>query len=153
MTQEDLDVLAGFGAVWERVSGERIDSPPVSCVTWEDVLDGLYRHFHGCRGLAAGAVGEPRRRLMRLSAETKRLLRRLETEYYLETGDIFISVNEESFASYTPYNLRKLCKNAVNLAGLLQKGAENRELSVGDAWKTVSDHAQVLKSLLGACLQ
>ena len=153
MTQEDLAVLAGFGAVWERVSGQRLEAPPAPSVAWEDVLDGLYEYWKDCGSLAARAVGGCRMRLLCLAAEAKEAFRRLQTEYFLETGDVFVAAVVCNFASYTPYNLRKLCKNAVKLAGLLQKGSEEGCLPVADAGKCLARHEEIIKALLTECLQ
>ena len=153
MTQEDLAVLAGFGAVWERVSGERIDPLPAPSVTWEEVLEGLYAHWQGCSALAVWAVGTQRKQMRRMALEAKKLFHHGQTEYFLETGDIFLTSSNCHFASYTPYNLQKLCKNAEKLARLLQKHQETCSVSVGDAQKTVIVHTNTLKRLLEECLQ
>ena len=153
MTQEDLDVLAGFGAVWERVSGERIDAPNASGVTWEELLQGIYDHWQGCASLGSRAVGVHRTRLLGLAGMARALFRRLQTEYYLETGDVFAAAVVCDFASYTPYNLRKLCKNAVKLAELLQKAEADGCLPVGETKNHIVDHEKVIKSLLADCLQ
>ncbi|MBQ3257570.1 MAG: hypothetical protein IJA67_09170 [Oscillospiraceae bacterium] len=153
MTQEDLEVLAGFGAVWERVSGQHIETEAVSKLSWEELLCALHDYWVGCRELANCAAGTHRRRLLALAGEAKTLFQSMQTEYFLDTGDIFVSVNEKSFASYTAYNLRKLYKNAVNLAELLQKAEEAGCLPVGDAGSTAARHKAQLKKLLGECLQ
>lgn len=153
MTQADLNVLEGFGAVWERVSGERIDPLPAPTVTWEEVLEGLYVHWEGCAALTRWAVGTQRKQMLRLAGEAKKMFCRAQTEYFLETGDIFNTVVAYNLASYTPYNLQKLCKNAEKLASLLQKHQETCSVSVGDAQKTVITHANTLKSLLEECLK
>ena len=90
---------------------------------------------------------------MRLAAEAREAFGLVQTECFLETGDVFHGGLVCNFASYTPYNLRKLCKNAVNLAGLLQKAKEEGCLPVGDAGKCITDHEKVLKELLRQCLQ
>lgn len=153
MTQEDLAVLAGFAAVWERVSGERIDGMTAAALTWEDVLQGLHDHWRGCASLAVWAKGTHRKRLLGLSAEARELFRVVQTEYFLKTGDIYLPALVCNFASYTPYNLRNSCKNAMKLAEHLQKAEETCGVAVGDAWKTVSCHADTLKKLLKECLQ
>ena len=153
MTQEDLEVLAGFGAVWERVSGRPMESASPETVNWEELLDGLYEHWHNYASQAKWAAGMPRRRLLRLAEETNVLLRRLQTEFYLETGDAFQGAMHENLASYTPYNLQKMCKNADKLAERLQKAAETCNVSVGDAGERIRCHVKVLKELLGDCLR
>ena len=153
MTQEDLAVLAGFGAVWERVSGQRVEISHEPSVSWAELLGELERYWQGCRKLAALAHGSHRSRLMRLAAEARKVLSMARTECFLDTGDVFHGGLVCDFASYTPYNLRKLCKNAVNLAGLLQKAAEEGCLPVEDAGKCLTDHERVLKELLRECLR
>ncbi len=153
MTQEDLAVLAGFNRVWERVSGQRIDSAPAAFADWEDVLNGVYGHWRSCVSLSAWAVGMPRKRLIGLAGEARELFRNLQTEYFLETGDIFQPRMSENLASYTPYNLQKTYKNAVKLAERLQKAAEACNVSVGDAGGIITDHENALKELLRDCLR
>ena len=151
MTQEDLDVLAGFSSVWERVSGERLESASVPSVTREEILNGLYAHWRNCTSLAVCAVGTQRKRLLELAEAAKELYQSLQTEYFLETGDIFATVIGKSFASYTPYNLRNSYKNAVELAELLQRAEDTCSVPVGDAAKTIKFHGSTLKALLQEC--
>ena len=153
MTEEDLRVLQSFGAVWERVSGERIACEDEQSVTWQQLLQGVFDHWRDCAGLAKCAHGRQRRTLLCMAEAARAIYRELQTEYFLETGDVFISVNGENFASYTPYNLRKTWKNAVELAKLLQRAENAGCLPVKDAGKTVSDHAEGLKGLISCCLQ
>ena len=153
MTQEDLDVLAGFGAVWERVSGQRLEQTPTPSVTREEVLQGLYDHWWDCAGLAVWAVGPRKKQLLRMAGEARDLFRRGQTECYLDTGDVFQPVMHGNLASYTPYNLQKLYKNAMKLADCLQKQQGTCSVFVEDAWKTVSAHAETAKKLLMDCLQ
>lgn len=153
MTQEDLAVLAGFEAVWERVSGQPLEKNREPSVSWAELLEELERYWQGCRKLAALAHGSHRCRLERLTAEARKALSMARTECFLETGDICHGKLVCDFASYTPYNLRKLCKNAVKLAGLLQKAKEEGCLPVEDAGKCITDHERVLKGLLGECLR
>ena len=153
MTQEDLAVLAGFDAVWERVSGQPLEKVHEPSVSWTELLGELERYWQGCRKLAALAHGSHRSRLMRLAAEARKALSMARTECFLDTGDVFHGELVCNFASYTPYNLRKLCKNAVNLAGLLQKAAKEGCLPVEDAGKCLTDHERVLKELLRECLR
>ena len=153
MTQEDLAVLAGFDAVWERVSGQVLEKVHEPSVSWTELLGELEGYWKGCRKLAALAHGSHRCRLERLTAEARKALCTARTECFLDTGDICHGELVCDFASYTPYNLRKLCKNAVKLAGLLQKAKEEGCLPVGDAGKSITDHEWVLKELLGECLR
>ena len=153
MTQEDLAVLENFGTVWERVSGQHLERPREDAVTWEMLLGALEAYWRGCGRLSVLARGSHRSRLIRLAAEAREAFGLVQTECFLETGDVFCGGLVCDFASYTPYNLRKLCKNAVKLAGLLQKAKEEGCLPVGDAGKSITDHERVLKELLGECLR
>ena len=153
MTQEDLAVLAGFDAVWERVSGQHLEKVHEPSVLWTELLGELERYWQGCRRMSILARGRHRYRLERLTAEARKALCMARTECFLDTGDVFHGELVCDFASYTPYNLRKLCKNAVNLAGLLQKAKEEGCLPVEDAGKCLTDHERVLKELLGECLR
>ena len=153
MTQADLEVLSGFADVWERVSGQRLGEVASEAVRWEAVLQGLLDHALGCGGLARYAAGAHRRKLLALAKEAEGIFRRLHTAYFLETGDIFLGETQAEFASYTPYNLRKLCKNAVKLAQCLQKAEREGNLPVEDAGEIVMGHENALKELLGACLR
>lgn len=153
MTQEDLAVLAGFDAVWERVSGQQVEISHKPSVSWAELIGELERYWQGCRKLAALAQGSHRGRLMRLAAEARKALSMARTECFLDTGDVCCGGFVCDFASYTPYNLRKLYQDAVNLARLLQKAKEEGCLPVEDAGKCITDHERVLKELLRECLQ
>ena len=153
MTQEDLAVLAGFDAVWQRVSGQPLEKVHEPSVSWTELIGELERYWQGCRRMSILARGSHRYRLERLTAEARKALSMARTECFLDTGDVFHGEVVCNFASYTPYNLRKLCKNAVNLAGLLQKAAAEGCLPVEEAGKCLTDHARVLKELLRECLR
>ena len=153
MTQEDLAVLAGFDAVWERVSGQPLEKVHEPSVSWTELLGELERYWQGCRKLTALAHGSHRCRLERLTAEARKALSMARMECFLDTGDVCCGELACNFASYTPYNLRKLYQNAVNLARLLQKAKEEGCLPVEDAGKCITDHERVLKKLLGECLR
>ena len=153
MTQEDLAVLAGFDAVWERVSGQPLEKVHEPSVSWTELLGELERYWQGCRKLTALAHGSHRCRLERLTAEARKALSMARMECFLDTGDVCCGELACNFASYTPYNLRNSCKNAMKLAEHLQKAEETCGVAVGDAWKTVSSHGDILKILLKECLQ
>ena len=153
MTQADLDVLAGFGAVWERVSGQRMEQTPTPSVTREELLQGLYDHWRSCKALGIWAVGARKKQVLRMAAEAGELFRRGQAECYLDTGDAFQPRGGRIFASYIPRDLQKIYKNAVKLAGCLQKHQGTCSVFVEDARKTVTDHAEILKILLKDCLQ
>ena len=125
MTKEDLEVLANFGAVWERVSGASLGEAERQGDTWAELLQGLEQHWQGCRQLSVLAVGSHGKRLQKLAREAERLFRRVQTERFLEAGDLVYGGENLIFASYTPYNFRKLCKSAVKLAEHLQKAEED----------------------------
>lgn len=124
MTEADLMVLESFESVWARVQAGKAEVPPEGQASLEPVLQGLYDLWRGYTAVGAAASGRMRRCLQSLGTETRSMFRELQTGYFLEKGDIFIPSETTNFASCTPYNLRKLWKNAVNLAELLQKAEE-----------------------------
>ena len=122
MTDADLEVLSRFEVVWERVLSGKAAESASPYTSWEPVLQGLWELERGYEALSRRAAGREKQRLQCLAAETRAMFDGLHTAYFLETGDIFLTKDVCDFASYIPYNLRKLWKNAVNLAELLQKG-------------------------------
>lgn len=153
MTEADLEVLSRFESVWERVlSGNAPEAAP-RWEAWEPLLQGVYDHACCCRMLSRRTAGREKERLISLAREAKRVLGELQTVYFLETGDIFLTKENCNFASYTPYNLRKLWKNAINLAGDLQNAAEADGTPFGEAAETMKGQAEVLKGLIARSLQ
>ena len=153
MTEEDLAVLANFAAVWQRVSGERVLLPAGGKLTWEEILQELQDYCHGCSQLAHFACGSHRKCLQRLATEAKGVFCRAQTEWFLQDGDLVYGVQEGIFASYTPYNLRKLYKSAAKLAERLQKAERDEGFPLDGAWAVIVRHGESLKELLQGCLQ
>lgn len=153
MNQTDLEILLHFEEIWSRVrKGNESISPRSECDV-ETMMTLLWEYMWGCLRLGQRICGEPRRQLSEMHHQLKKRYARLQLRWFLRTGDIHFAGNEMIFASYTPYNLRKLCKNAVKLAGLLQKGSEEGCLPVADAGKCLARHEEIIKALLTECLQ
>ena len=124
MTEADLMGLEAFESVWARVQAGKAEVSPEGQSSLEPVLQGLYDLWRGYTAVGAAASGRMRRCLRSLGTETRSMFRELQTGYFLEKGDIFIPSETTNFASCTPYNLRKLWKNAINLAERLQNAED-----------------------------
>ena len=118
MTKADLELLGRFEEVWARVQSGRSESEPAKGDPWrERVMQGLHELAHGCRSMSAVACGSMKISLQKSAVCTGRMLRELQTEYFLETGDLFQCTDAGNFASCTLSNLRKLWRTAVDLQG------------------------------------
>ena len=153
MREEDLAVLAGFDAVWQRVLSGKGQTEQTGAVKWEPLLQGMYDQWKQLDGMARCSRGGERDALAHLSEQARSCFCELQTACFLDTGDVFVTAKTCNFASCTPYNLRKLYQDAVNLARLLQRAKEEGCLPVEDAGKCITDHERVLKELLRECLQ
>lgn len=153
MTAEDLAVLSRFEAVWERVMTGKTSEPDGQGMELETILQELYALRRGYLSLGCAASGRERACLRALAEETKSLFDGLQTEYFLETGDIFLTMESCDFASYTPYNLRKLWKNAIKLAELLQNSSLAAAAPYKDTAESLQCQAGKLKQLLRQSLK
>lgn len=113
MDQQDLNVLSGFEEVWERVQtggsrGQRDASGEL-----KQPMEQMYSLWDGLRQLADRTVGWQRRRLLMLAERIRKRFARWQLRYFLETGDVYDARSSFRFASYTPYNLRKLWQSAM----------------------------------------
>lgn len=135
MTNVDLEVLSRFDAVWARVQAGRQTDTAESETDWrEGLLQGLYELCCGYEEMARAAGGGMKGSLQKLAVCTRRMLQSLQTEYFLDTGDLFIYGDTADFASCTMSNLRNLWQRTVALQDLLPKDGACDGLcgSVGD---------------------
>lgn len=153
MNQTDLEVLSRFEEVWRRVQRSSAVSAEERDTGIKELMDSLCYQWNGCRQLAMCACGREKTCLLSLSEQIKKQYRLLQLHYFLKEGDVYFSDASPNFASYTPYNLRKLYKNAVNIAGLLQKAREEEWLPEAAAENMIAAHKNVLKGLLRECLR
>lgn len=144
MEQEILTALSGFEAVWQRVLNGKGETPQAAgpeespmeraMALWE-----TYTHF------ARQVKGEAGARFQALAEETRFLVRALQTEHFLRTGDL-----------YRPGAVRPMSAPGV-LTGMQRAyGAERRlarELSEHSALAdTASRHAETLRSMIASLL-
>lgn len=148
MTEADLEVLRNFEAVWERVMTGASAEPVPRWAAWEPLLQSVYEHWQNCQMMSRRTAGMEKYCLHRLAEETKEVFNHLQTDYFLETGDIFLTREMRNFASCTPYNLRKLWKNAIKLARDLQNAIDEDGTSFEKAAETIYRQADVLKDLI-----
>lgn len=113
MEQRELEVLSRFEEVWQRVQHGRKETTETTHEDIEAIMDGLHYQWKGCRQLASCTCGREKARLLSLSEEIRKQFLDFQLQYYLETGDIHCSDASPNFASYTPYNLRKLWQSTV----------------------------------------
>lgn len=157
MEQRDLEVLSRFEEVWQRVQhGKEETTEP----TYEDVkalMDGLHYQWKGCRQLAFCTCGREKARLLALSERIKKQFSALQLQYYLETGDIHCSGVSPNFASYTPYNLRKLWQSTVENEGRIKKCNLNGNLHLVAEMEAMdaqfSCQKTELEAMIGALLR
>ena len=153
MLEEDLAVLAGFDAVWQRVLLGKSDAEEGDGTQWSELLQGMYDQWQGLRCMAKCACGSARHMLFFLCAEARRSFCALQTACFLDTGDIFVTAETCNFASYTPYNLRKLYQNAEKLAGLLQNASMQEDCALAEAASAIQRQIVCLRRLIGCALQ
>lgn len=153
MTEADLEVLSRFETVWARVMTGKRSERASQTTQWESLLQGVYAQWRGCRALGRRASGAEQRRMLALAREAGSLYHRLETEYFLKTGDIFITSDGPDFASYTPYNLRKLWNHATKLAESLQNASEEDKQLFSEAAALMNAQGDALKGLIRDCLR
>ena len=153
MLEEDLAVLAGFDAVWQRVLLGKSDAEEDGQLPWAELLQGMYDQWQGLRCVAKCACGSARHTLFCLCAETRRSFCALQTACFLDTGDIFVTAETCNFASCTPYNLRKLYQNAEKLAGLLQNASMQGDCAIEEAASAIQRQIVCLRRLIGCALQ
>lgn len=116
MEQHDLEVLSRFEEVWRRVQQKEPEEKETADHVLEPLIDGLVYQWRGCRRLAACTCGTEKARLLALSDRIKKQIRTLQLQYFLKEGDVYFSEADPNFASYTPYNLRKLWQSTVKNA-------------------------------------
>ena len=116
MDREDIEILSRFETVWQRVQREQNVPTEADDGGIEAVLNGLHYRWHGARQLAMCTCGWEKNRLLRLSDQIKKQFQTLQLRYFLKEGDLFMASARPNFASYTPYNLRKLWQSTVENA-------------------------------------
>lgn len=120
MTREDLEVLAGFETVWARVRGAREAEPMKADTLLSDTLQRLCWLCGAYSQMSAAARGELKRCLQMLANRTRRMIHLLHLEFFLKTGEMFVSEYDGNFASCTLSNLRKLWQCTVEMQELMQ---------------------------------
>lgn len=157
MEQRDLEILSRFEEVWQRVQRNVPETHDTADHTFEGLMDGLHYCWSGCRQLAACTRGREKTCLLSLSRRIKEQFQVLQLWYYLGKGDIYCSDASPNFASYTPYNLRKLWQSTVENAEMMKKCNLNgnpdfvAELQVMDA--EFQCQKSELEALIGALLR
>ena len=120
MKQPDIGALSRFEAVWQRVQNEKTLPQKTEIRNMEALMDGIYDRMTGCRSLAEQADGCAGKRMTELCEQLGRRYSRLQLLYFLETGDVYFARCTTKFASYTPYNLRKLWQTTVENQKMLE---------------------------------
>ena len=121
--------LAGFDAVWQRVTGrdETGDRPPERTYPPEGPLPDLIRD-ELCAAACTAALarmfqGSGRALLLRHAADAKRHLRRLRAEYFIATGQTGCSGGDCRTVAGKLTSLRQLFLQAVRMAGRYEQAA------------------------------
>lgn len=113
MGSTDFEVLSHFEEVWLRVQHGQTERKDSREAALEALMDGLHFQWSGTRQLAKCTCGAEKRCMQELSERIKKQFYVLQLYYFLKTGDIYHSSVSPNFASYTPYNLRKLWQSTV----------------------------------------
>lgn len=121
MESADLIGLMNFEAVWQRVQNEKADTKIESAKQLERLIELTYERMCGSKRLAQLTCGGERKRLMQLSECLKKRYVRWQLLCFLMTGEVHFASCDANFASYTPYNLRKLWQSTVENAELIEK--------------------------------
>lgn len=157
MDQTDLEILRNFEQVWQRVQKEKTQQTENDDQALEALLDGLGSWWLSSRKLACLTCGTQKNCLMELSNRMKKQYDRLQLHYFLKKGDIYFCNSTWNFASYTPYNLRKLWLSIVENEKFLKKCMLNEGEEVmtmfEDMKKELSAQKIELELLIGTLLQ
>jgi len=157
MDRTDLEILRNFEQVWQRVQKDKAGQTETNHQELEALMDGLADCWQSSRKLAYHTCGTQKIRLMRLSERIKKQYDCLQLHYFLKKGDIHFCKPMSDFASYTPYNLRKLWLSTVKNEELLKNCIlhENDEVIAGlEEMKTeFSDQKMEIEQLIGELLQ
>ena len=157
MNQTELEALSHFDAVWQRVQKEKQQTSQDAMVDLEEWMTQLYSYLCGCFQLAQMACGEVRNRLFGMHRRMKKRYAALQLWYFLETGDIHFASCDVRFASYTPYNLRKLWQSNVKNTEMAEKCNLNDDLKLAAEIQALKSELLqqkvLLEQLIGSCLQ
>ena len=158
MTQTELEALSHFEAVWQRVQKEKQQmSQSDEMLVLEEWMTQLYSYMCLCGQLAQVACGEARKRLFRMYCQVKKRYAGLQLRWFLVTGDIHFASCEMNFASYTPYNLRKLWQSNVKNMELAEKCNLKDDLELAAEIQALKSELLQqkagLEQLIAKCLQ
>ena len=157
MNQTDLEILSHFEEIWSRVrKGNESISPRSECDV-ETMMTLLWEYMWGCLRLGQRICGEPRRQLSEMHHQLKKRYARLQLRWFLRTGDIHFAGNEMNFASYTPYNLRKLWQTNVQNTEMAEKCKLHEDMEFAEEIQEMKEEVlrqrAILEDLIGKCLR
>ena len=152
MEKEDLAVLAGFEAVWQRVQQAGGGDKAAARDPRESLLQRLYEQWRGLEALSCRCCGGMKGALCREAAVARYWFGRLQTACFLDGGDIWTPCKTCNFASCTPYNLRKLYQNAEKLAEDLQNARRGEGDIMAGAASAMERQTRQLELLIGRML-
>ena len=158
MTQTELEALSHFEAVWQRVQKEKRQmSQSDEMFGLEEWMTQLYSYMCLCGRMAQVAYGEARKCLFRMYCQMKKRYAVLQLRWFLVTGDIHFASCETNFASYTPYNLRKLWQSNVKNMEMAEKCNLKDDLELAAEIQALKSELLQqkagLEQLIGKCLQ
>ncbi len=154
--------LAGFDALWRRVTGQEEDRPDDNTPEDGRPLEGALPRLiseEACAAAQTAALarlyqGESRSLLTRLSAEARRHLRRLRAEYYILTGADAGTAADCRPAGGKLASLRQIYLRAERLALLYERAAGLADGPARDALGELAEDerraARQLRALLVA---
>lgn len=157
MGSTDFEVLSHFEEVWQRVQRGQTERKESREAALEALMDGLHFQWSGTRQLAKCTCGAEKRCMQELSERIKKQFYVLQLYYFLKTGDIYHSSVSPNFASYTPYNLRKLWQSTVENAETLKNCNLNDDLDLVAELREMEEEIErqkmEIKELIGRLLR
>lgn len=160
MEEKTVFDLGGFDQVWRRVNGGAPSLPPQPQSTGAESLRSFIERAAEAAAFytaLAARSGGASRTLLRLAAEEREHLRRLQVEYFLQNGDTCAPSRSCPMRGSVLSDLRKAylgeLANAERFRNAAQS-AETAELAAlyAELAKAETAHAAALRSLIAAAM-
>ena len=153
----DLESLSHFAQVWERVTGASCPLPMSGAPLEERLMDRLYTMWQGYRCMGLGAVGGTRHTLLQLAEEARNCFRALQTERFLQGGEVYHPSKTCNFASCTMSNLRKMWEDACEMTEMLHSVAVDAGNPYAETCKIAESvmhrHRDRLRCMISRCMK
>ncbi len=147
MEQELLTALNGFDAVWQRVLSGKEGGPgaPEQAPAEAGPLDMAMSLWETYRTFTRQVRGEAGARFAALAEETRSLVRSLQTEHFLRTGDLYSPVGAQTLPVFGVLTgMRRAHEEEQRLASQLQ------DTALADL---ADRHAGILRDMIAGLLE